>query len=137
MAKKTEQQEPTRFVDVGFAQLHGDLFLNGKNLTKGGVHHNLDTHNNPNLKMVYDTVEKELLVTWNNVTAHVPSTNVASYIPGPAADRKVMQTASPQVSNIAGAQIDTPSTTVQNPRPTAQVSTPQSHVHAGLGHGQR
>ncbi len=71
--------------------------------------------------MTYDKREKELRVTWKGVTGFVPSTNVAMYVPGEAADRKVMQTAHPMVGNLST---------------SAQVGTPMSHVHAGPGHGK-
>ncbi len=134
MVTNTVHEARIRMVKVGFAQLHGDLFVNGRALAKGGVHHILDPQHIAGLSMVYDTVEKELIVTYNGVTAHVPSTNVASYIPGTAPDRKIIQTTSPQVANIGHAQVETPSTRVQNPQP--QVETPMSHVHKGKGHGK-
>ncbi len=102
-------------VEVGFAELHNELFLNGKNFSK-----KLDTHKRPDLSLVYDKEEKELLVTWNKKVAHVPSTNVAYYIPGVAEDRKVDQPSHPMVAGISGAQVE----------------TPMSHVHAGHGHGK-
>lgn len=113
-------QDTNRTIDVGYAQLHNDLFLNGRNLTKGSGLHTLDTNQTQGLSMSYDLTEKELLVTYNGVTAHVPSTNVSCYIPGPSKDRKLKQASAPQVASIN----------------SAQVGTPQSHVHAGLGHGQ-
>ncbi len=103
-------------IDVGFAELHNALFLGGKN---HGL--KLDSHRYPDLKMVYDKDEKELLVSWQGKTAHVPSTNVAYYHPGKADDRKVNQTGSDMKANISG---------------SAQVETPMSHVHAGYGHGK-
>ena len=102
-------------IDVGYAKLHDDLFLNGKNFGKG-----LDSNRHSGIKIEYDQEEKELLVTWMGILAHIPSTNVASYTPGPAIDRKVSQLASPQVAGIG----------------SAQVESPMSHVHAGLGAGR-
>ncbi len=103
-------------IEVGFCELHDGIFVGGKNLTA-----KLDTQRTAGLKMLYDKKEKELLVTWNGVESHVVSTNIKHYIPGPAADRKILQTASPQISNIAS---------------TAQVETPFGHVHAGPGAGK-
>lgn len=103
-------------IEVGFAELHEGIFVGGKNLTA-----KLDCKQNSALSLVYDEKEKELLVTWNAVTAHVPFTNIKSYIPGETPDRKVAQKASPMVANVSS---------------TAQVETPMSHVHAGFGHGQ-
>jgi hypothetical protein len=102
--------------EVGYAKLHDDLFLNGKNFGKG-----LDAKRHGGIKLVYDSDEKELLVTWMGKTAHVPSQNVASYCVGEAEDRKVNQVASPMVAGVSG---------------SAQVGTPMSHVHAGPGAGK-
>lgn len=103
-------------IEVGFAELHDAIFVGGKNLSA-----KLDTHRYPALQMVYDKPEKELLVTWNGVTANVPSTNIKSYIAGRAPDRKIVQMGSSQMANIAA---------------TAQVETPFGHVHAGPGKGK-
>jgi len=103
-------------IEVGFAELHNALFLGGKN---HGL--KLDSHRHPDLKMVYDKEEKELLVTWGGKLAHIPSTNVAYYHPGKPEDRKVVQMGSTMVAGISG---------------SAQVETPMSHVHAGHGHGK-
>ncbi len=131
-----------RIIEVGFAELHNPLFHGKKSHgTK------LDTHNNKDLHMVYDRDEKELYVTWMGKTTIVPHTNIVNYTPGPAADRRVVQAGSPMVSDIAKAQVGQPTHTAQ-PMPyaatsplvakpfTAQVSTPQSHVHAGPGKGE-
>lgn len=103
-------------IEVGFAELHDGIFVGGKNLTA-----KLDANLNKGLKMIYDKDEKELQVTWNKVTAYVPFTNIKSYIPGAAKDRKIKQAASPMVATISH---------------TAQVESPVSHVHAGFGHGK-
>ncbi len=103
-------------VAVGFAELHDTIFVGGKNLSA-----KLDSHRNPGLVMQYNRVEKELIVTWNKVTSHVPSTNIKHYIPGVAADRKIVQPMHTQHAVISH---------------TAQVETPMSHVHAGHGHGK-
>lgn len=102
-------------IEVGFAELHNSLFLGGKNL---GV--KLDCHRHRDLKMLYDRVEKELVVTWAGKTGFIPSANVAYYIPGAAQDRKIEQAASPMVLNVSGAQVE----------------SPMGHVHAGPGHGK-
>lgn len=102
-------------LDVGFAELHNALFLGGKNF---GLKIDLKRHSD--IKMQYDLDEKELLVTWGAKTAHIPHSNVAYYIPGPAEDRKLAQTAHPMVAGIA----------------SAQVETPFGHVHAGPGRGK-
>ncbi len=103
-------------IDVGFAELHDAVFVGGKNLSA-----KLDSGRYPELKMVYDKSEKELLVTWNSVTAFIPSTNIKSYIPGKARDRFIVQPSHPIVANISQ---------------TAQVETPFGHVHQGPGKGK-
>lgn len=102
-------------IEVGFAELHNALFLGGKNF---GV--KLDPHRYHDLSLSYDTAEKELLVTWNKKVAHIPSANVAYYVPGVSEDRKVIQTTAPMVAGIS----------------SAQVETPAGHVFAGEGHGK-
>lgn len=109
MAKDVNQ------IDVGFAELHNALFLGGKN---HGL--KLDPHRYPDLKLIYDRGEKELLVTWKGHTAIVPSSNISSMTSGKPLDRKVAQVAHPMVASIS----------------SAQVETPMSHVHAGHGHGK-
>lgn len=103
-------------IEVGFADLHKPLFVGGKNHGE-----RLDCGRFPDLKMVYFPELKELHVTWGGTTTHVPSTNIANYTPGPAKNRRVVQSAAPQVAGVAF---------------TAQVETPMSHVHAGHGHGK-
>jgi hypothetical protein len=102
-------------IDLKFAELHAPLFLAGTNLQL-----KLDPTRRTGLKLVYDRAEKELLVTWQNQLAIVPVGNVASMTP-------------------AGVEVAKPEPMVvvekARPRVTAQVSTPQSHVHAGPGHG--
>jgi hypothetical protein len=102
-------------LNVSFAKLHDDLFFGGKSFGK-----RLEPLNNGGLKMVYDTEEKELLVTWGDKTTHVPSTNIASYSVGAVEDRKLVQMGSPMISGIG----------------KAQVETPMGHVQAGPGYGK-
>lgn len=103
-------------VDISFAELHNALFFGGKN---HGL--KLDPYKCSDLSLIYDRGEKELLVTWKNETAIVPSSNVASMTEGKPKDRKVVQMSHPMVAGIGG---------------SAQVETPMSHVHAGMGHGK-
>lgn len=102
--------------EVGYAMLHTPLFLGGKNLSE-----KLDRHHRPELHMVYDKQEMELVVSWNKKTARIPSTNVAYYIPGEAEDRKIQAIHHPMVAGAAA---------------NAQVETPFGHVHAGPGKGK-
>ena len=62
---------------VKFAELHSPLFLAGTNLQL-----KLDPTRRGGIVMVYDRAEKELLVTYNNETAVVPVSNVASMVLG-------------------------------------------------------
>src|SRR5271166_5532583 len=102
-------------VEVTFAKLHDPLFFGGKSF---GLR--LEPNVCGGLKMAYDKDDKELIVQWQGQTAHIPSTNIASYCTGPAVDRMIHQVAAPQVANIG----------------SAQVETPMSHVHAGPGAGK-
>lgn len=111
-----KEKSDDRILNVGFAKLHDDLFLNGKNFNK-----QLDGFRLPAVKMQYNLDEKELWVTWGNKTARIVSTNIAYYIEGAPEDRKIVQAGHAQV---LGASV------------SAQVETPMSHVHAGLGHGK-
>src|SRR5260221_9932370 len=105
----------SNLVPTGFAFLHAPLFLGGKNHSD-----KLDSFRYPELKMVYDRDEKELIVTYRGKTANVPSTNVAYYHPGAAEERVPNTPSHSMVANVSQ---------------TAQVETPMSHVHAGHGHG--
>lgn len=105
-------------IKIKWAELHTPLFLAGTNLqTK------LDPHKRHGLEMVYNRSEKELLVTYDNgekkETAIIPTTNVATMIEGEVNHRHKVEPVAP-ITKI-----------------TAQVETPQSHVHAGMGHGKR
>lgn len=102
-------------IDLSFAELHNPLFLAGTNLQM-----KLQPDKRTGLKLVYDRTEKELLVEWQGQTAIVPSSNISSMTPKLA---DVPTKAEPAQPNPEMA------------RRTAQVETPQSHVHAGPGHG--
>ena len=107
----------SNLVPTGFAFLHSTLFLGGKNHSD-----KLDSYRYPELKMVYDRAEKELIVTYRGKVAIVPSTNVAYYHPGPAEERQPLSASHPMVANASH---------------TAQVETPFGHVHAGPGKGKK
>jgi hypothetical protein len=89
--------------EVSFAKLHDDLFFNRKSFGK-----TLEPNIHGGLKMIYDDTARELLVTWQNKTAHIPSTNIASYCVGEVEDRKIHQTSAPMVAGISSAQVETP-----------------------------
>ncbi len=111
-------------IDLRFAEIHAPLFLlgdKGKNLgTK------LDPKKQTGLTLVYDRAEKELLVSYLDMEAIIPATNVVSMLPMKA-EKKVAAKA------VKAAQKDD---TLTGKPIEAQVSTPQTHVHAGPGHGQ-
>ena len=98
-------------IELKFAELHTALFLCGKN---HGM--KLDPTKQMGLSLIYDRGEKELLVGWSGQEAIIPLSNVVSMTAGePKRKPAVVQNAPV--------------------RPTAQVSTPTSHVFAGEGHG--
>jgi hypothetical protein len=97
---------------VKFAELHSPLFLGGTNLQL-----KLDPTRRTGITMQYDRTEKELLVTWNNETAIVPVSNVASMVLGEV--------------KAKGAPVPPPAAI------KAQVDSPQSHVFGGEGKGKR
>ena len=68
-----------RTMKIKYAELQNPLFLAGTNF---GL--KLDVNRKQGLVMLYDRKEKELLVMYNNETAIVPTTNVASMVEGDA-----------------------------------------------------
>ncbi len=102
-------------IELSFAELHNPLFLAGTNLQM-----KLQPEKRQGLKLTYDRAEKELLVEWAGETAIVPSSNISSMTPKKVEPEREIRPASP---------------TPGLGRASAQVSTPQSHVHAGPGHG--
>lgn len=113
-------------IDLEFAELHNPLFLAGTNLQM-----KLDPAKRSGLKLVYDRAEKELLVyfktTKGEYMAIVPSANVSSMTP-------VTTQAEPTGGSSREVPFAQPASLLG--KRTAQVSTPQSHVHAGEGHGE-
>lgn len=101
-------------VDLKFAQLHNPIFLAGKNFAP-----KLDPTQLAGLELFYDREQKELHVHYNDVIGIIPSTNVACMVEG-IPEKKAVHQLHPIVAG----------------RLTAQVETPQSHVHAGEGHGK-
>lgn len=103
-------------LEIKFAELHAPLFLAGTNLQM-----KLDPTKRVGLKLIYDRGEKELIVQWNGHEAIVPISNVASMTAKTVELIKPVPTA--------------PHPELARGKITAQVSTPQSHVFAGAGHG--
>ena len=118
-------------IDLVFAEIHAPLFLlgdKGKNLgTK------LDVKAKAGLKLVYDRDEKELHVSYMGMNAIVPVTNVASMLEAPPKPKTKLTAAEVKEAQKADTPTGAPKPFDPN---AAQVSTPQSHVHAGPGAGQ-
>lgn len=118
---------------LSFAELHAPLFLAGKNF---GM--KLDGHKHHGIVLTYDREFKELWVTWKDTSgkshdAIIPLSNVASMTPF----REAPETAKEKLAKATTApKADQPfGYDPAKYKTTAQVSTPQSHVHAGPGHG--
>lgn len=112
-------------IDLRFAEIHAPLFLMGEkgtNLTT-----KLDPAKRKGLKLVYDRGEKELLVSFEGMSAIIPSTNIVSMME--------VQSSSKKLDAKTLKALRKENTPTGQPI-VAQVSGPQSHVHAGPGHGQ-
>ena len=114
-------------IDLRFAEIHAPLFLMGDKGMNLGT--KLDPSKRTGLKLVYDRDAKELLVSFENMHAIVPATNVVSMIEAPAAKAAKVE---PEAVRVAQ-KVDMPAFGTPI---TAQLETPQSHVHAGPGKGQ-
>jgi hypothetical protein len=92
---------------IEFAELHGVLFMAGKN-------HGLKLTSSAALKLEYDEEKKELFVTYKDKTSRIPAPNISSF--------------------MEAGQLQRPSHPDPAPAPVnkvkAQVSTPQDHVFA-------
>lgn len=105
-------------IPIWFAELHSPLFI-GTRTT--GKNMGLKLFNEKGVTLVYDTVEKELLVSYQNVTSHLPTTSVHCYQPMTA--ETANKTEIKEVPVIPHKKIK------------AQVSGPTDHVFAGEGSG--
>lgn len=94
-------------IKLEFCELHGPLFLAGKN-------HGIKLFNKAGVVLEYDRGQKELYVYYNGKTAIIPSSNIASMTP-----------ADPSTKPQAEAPAQPPRGKVQ-----AQVSSPMNHVFA-------
>ncbi len=108
---------------IAWAELHAPLFLAGTNLGQ-----KLDPAKRGGIKMAYDEMKRHLYVTFNGKTARVPETSVLSMVEATAGNAEV-------IGIDTRVAIESRLNQAFDPN-AAQVSTPQSHVHAGLGHGQ-
>ncbi len=110
-------------VDLEFVELHSPLFMSDHKQLGKNFGTKIDHKKHPGMTLVYDRVEKELLVSHGGREAIIPLTNVVSMTPSIL---KVLPLEQPKVADPELAR----------PRATAQVSTPTSHVFAGKGHGE-
>lgn len=113
-------------INLKFAELHAPLFLAGTNLAM-----KLDPTKRHGLTLTYDRAEKELIVGWAGQEAIVPVSNVASMTAAEAVKVAPVPVTSKTAATMAEAQAEMARRGLTH----AQVSTPQSHVHAGPGHG--
>ena len=81
-----------------FVELHGPLFLAGKN-------HGLKLFNKAGVTLLYDRQEKELHVQFNEKTAIIPSTNIVAMHPYVG---ETVKAAPPVVKGVVKAQRSTP-----------------------------
>jgi len=102
-------------MELKFCEVHTSLFIAGTNL---GL--KLDPARRSGLKLFLNEETKRLEVEWNGEKGLVPETNVVVMIPGKPG-KAVPQHTHPIVAGIA----------------SAQVETPMSHVHQGLGAGRK
>lgn len=102
-------------MELKFVELHSPMFLSKTNL---GL--KLDPGKRQGMRLEYHREHQELHVHLNDQMAIVPLTNVVSMAPGKP-ERPLAQFTHPMVVNIG----------------SAQVETPQGHVHAGPGKGKR
>lgn len=107
-------------IKISRAQFHNTIFVAKKNI-KDKVTFKLNE-----IEMFYDRQHKEMLVIVDNQglieTAIVPYTNInymVAHVEVPKADKEENLLLSPQI-----------------PFKSAQVDTPQSHVHKGAGYGK-
>lgn len=107
-------------IELEFAEVHSPLFIKTGEKTGKNLGQKLSGNHHKGLTLAYDREAGELLVTYEGREAIVPMQNVACM--WPAAERPAAKPA--EEAKAPGKPIE------------AQVSTPQSHVHAGPGHGK-
>lgn len=112
-------------IDCYKAELHSVINIGGKNMKlKIDTRHRADP--GPACKLQWDKENRELLITWNGETAHMPEPAVNGYFPveGNEQHSGKAATLNAHPTQVAGAAI------------RAQVTTPQAHVFAGPGAGK-
>lgn len=102
-------------MELKFVELHTPIFLAGTNM---GL--KLDPGKRQGLKLEYYRDMQELHVFYKDEMAIVPLPNVASLVPGKP-KMPLAQVSHPMLASIGSAQVETPS----------------SHVHAGMGKGRK
>lgn len=112
-------------IPLAFAELHAPLFLAGKNF---GM--KLDDKKHKGIKLEFDKDEGLLIIGWSNQDGlhegWVPLANVASMTPAGAPKKTATE-------KLVAAT--TPAPDMARGKLSAQVETPQAHVHAGPGAG--
>lgn len=108
---------------IDWCELHAPLFLSGANLGS-----KLDPTRRQGLVMEYCEVRQHLYVSYNGKTARVPETSVLSMVEAgeTLAEKKLADENEACERRFLEASAK---------KFEAQVSTPQSHVHAGPGAG--
>lgn len=109
-------------IDLRFAELHAPLFMSDEKHQGKNFGMKLDAKKHAGIRMLYDTDTQTLHIAHGGLESIIPATNVVSMMP-----------TTPGLAEKVEAKVgafDAPAYPA-----TAQVSTPQSHVHAGLGAG--
>ncbi len=143
---------------IRFAELHAPLFsrAEGQHGTGTNLGMKLDPHARPGLKIEYDEETNHLYVTFNGITSRIPETNVVAMIEDEKemkrrhAESSTKQSVGPlseaeeaywtaeaeKAVELVNMITEPRQAPVIKPKVTAQVETPQSHVHAGKGKGK-
>lgn len=121
----TRKMVTVDMIDISWAELHSPMFLaSGKSGVNLGV--KLDPAAKQGMKLGYDRTHQELHVWYDGKHAFVPKSSVNSM--------NILGSGAPALSPAI--PVTAPQQPVMPVRATAQVSTPQSHVFAGAGHGK-
>lgn len=100
---------------VKFAMLHSPVFLVGKSFST-----QLDPLAHTGLRIEYDAEVDKLFIGYKGEEITMPSTSAVYWLDGEPKKREIVE-AKPYVKPVL---------------PSAQVESPQSHVHAGPGAGK-
>lgn len=130
-------------MEMSFVELHTPLFL-------GGVNWGVKLYERcakGTLKLDYDREHHELVISFQKFKCLVPSSNIASMTLKGFELEQYEQKTHAQVAGIESAQVEAPTTTIQNKpevkklgRPAkvinSQAATPHDHVFQGVGKGR-